>query len=82
VTAFQHAYARERATFRACSNLSELEYRANRRFRLWEKPDNHPTVVALMRRLGEKQQLRCDHEDASFLLSRSLHLPNLARRLR
>jgi hypothetical protein len=68
MTAFHLLFTEERRAFAAVVRISKLEYRANMRFRLWERPADDPLVVALLERIAPRQDLSIYAEEAESCL--------------
>jgi hypothetical protein len=69
MSAFGNAFTKADAAGKVARRLYNLEYRWNRRFRLWEHPDD-PAIEARAQRLVARQRAaRAAAEDAGWRLS-------------
>jgi hypothetical protein len=72
MTAFHLLFTEERRAFAAVVRISKLEYRANMRFRLWERPADDPVVVDLLERIALRRDLCTYHEEVECHLDQLL----------
>jgi hypothetical protein len=87
VSPFHEAFTAATAAIKAARHVSDLEYRVNMRYRLWERGED-PAVLACAVRLTERKRTTvAAAEDAEWNLSElwdrvSRDLPPLAPSLR